>query len=43
MIATRLGVQRITGITIFDTKEKKAYDPLPDLEVCKNISIISLS
>ncbi|XP_039139075.1 trafficking protein particle complex subunit 13 [Dioscorea cayenensis subsp. rotundata] len=33
MIATRLGVQRITGITIFDTKEKKAYDPLPDLEI----------
>ncbi|KAH7664388.1 Trafficking protein particle complex subunit 13 protein [Dioscorea alata] len=33
MIATRLGVQRISGITIFDTKEKKAYDPLPDLEI----------
>uniref|UniRef100_A0A2N9J1W4 Trafficking protein particle complex subunit 13 n=1 Tax=Fagus sylvatica TaxID=28930 RepID=A0A2N9J1W4_FAGSY len=33
LIATKLGVQRITGITVFDTREKKSYDPLPDLEV----------
>ncbi|GMY37324.1 trafficking protein particle complex subunit 13 [Fagus crenata] len=33
LIATKLGVQRITGITVFDTREKKSYDPLPDLEI----------
>ncbi|XP_041026047.1 trafficking protein particle complex subunit 13 [Juglans microcarpa x Juglans regia] len=33
LIATKLGVQRITGITVFDTREKRSYDPLPDLEI----------
>ncbi|GLT30348.1 hypothetical protein SLA2020_051520, partial [Shorea laevis] len=33
LIATKLGVQRITGITVFDTREKRNYDPLPDLEI----------
>lgn len=33
LIATKLGVQRITGISLYDKREKKAYDPLPDLEV----------
>ena len=33
LIATKLGIQRITGITVFDTREKKSYNPLPDLEV----------
>ncbi|KAK3005377.1 hypothetical protein RJ639_016781 [Escallonia herrerae] len=33
-IAMKLGVQKISGITVFDTKEKKIHDPLPDLEVC---------
>jgi len=33
MIAIRLGVQKISGITIYDTREKKLYDPLPDIEV----------
>ncbi|GLU23030.1 hypothetical protein SLE2022_390640 [Rubroshorea leprosula] len=33
LIATKLGVQRITGITVFETKEKRTYDPLPDLEI----------
>ncbi|KAL0535070.1 hypothetical protein IC582_029384 [Cucumis melo] len=34
LIATKPGVQRIAGIKVFDTKEKKAYDhPLPDLEI----------
>ncbi|XP_010241984.1 PREDICTED: trafficking protein particle complex subunit 13-like isoform X2 [Nelumbo nucifera] len=32
LIATRLGVQKITGITVFDVRDKKTYDPLPDLE-----------
>ncbi|KAH9748626.1 trafficking protein particle complex subunit 13 [Citrus sinensis] len=39
LIATKLGVQRITGITVFDKLEKITYDSLPDLEVgdlCKN-------
>ncbi|XP_043689514.1 probable trafficking protein particle complex subunit 13 homolog isoform X2 [Telopea speciosissima] len=33
LIATRLGVQKITGITVFDTREKKTYNPLLDLEI----------
>jgi hypothetical protein len=33
LIATKLGVQKITGITVFDKSEKKTYAPLPDLEV----------
>lgn len=33
LIATRLGVQKITGITVFDTKEKTTYDSLLDLEI----------
>ncbi|KAG7019625.1 Trafficking protein particle complex subunit 13, partial [Cucurbita argyrosperma subsp. argyrosperma] len=34
LIATKPGVQRIAGIKVFDTREKKSYDhPLPDLEV----------
>ncbi|KAF5176509.1 Trafficking protein particle complex subunit [Thalictrum thalictroides] len=36
LIATRLGVQKITGITVFDVMEKKTYDPLPDLEIFVN-------
>ncbi|XP_071722133.1 uncharacterized protein [Rutidosis leptorrhynchoides] len=33
LIATKLGVQKITGLTFFDTKEKKTYNPLLDLEM----------
>ncbi|KAF7803478.1 trafficking protein particle complex subunit 13 [Senna tora] len=33
LIATKPGIQRITGITVFDTREKKSYEPLPDLEI----------
>ncbi|WJX52160.1 hypothetical protein P8452_38300 [Trifolium repens] len=33
LIATKPGIQRITGITVFDTREMKSYDPLPDLEI----------
>ncbi|KAG5516884.1 hypothetical protein RHGRI_037572 [Rhododendron griersonianum] len=33
LIATRLGVQKITGITVFDTTEKRTYDSLSDLEI----------
>ncbi|XWS12672.1 hypothetical protein CRYUN_Cryun37aG0110400 [Craigia yunnanensis] len=33
LIATKLGVQRISGITVSDTREKKTFDPLPDVEV----------
>lgn len=33
LVATKPGIQRITGITVFDTKEMKSYEPLPDLEV----------
>ncbi|XP_068640399.1 uncharacterized protein [Aristolochia californica] len=33
LIATRLGVQKISGITVCDSKEKKIYDTLADLEI----------
>ncbi|KAC9975346.1 hypothetical protein E3N88_45009 [Mikania micrantha] len=33
LMSAKLGVQKITGITVFDTMEKKTYDPLPDLDV----------
>lgn len=33
LIATKLGVQKITGITVFDPKEKKIYGTLPELEI----------
>ncbi|XWS18369.1 hypothetical protein CRYUN_Cryun32bG0037600 [Craigia yunnanensis] len=33
LIATKLGVQRISGITVSDTREKKTIVPLPDLEI----------
>lgn len=33
LIATRLGVQKISGITVFDAHQKKLYDPLPEMEV----------
>lgn len=33
LIATKLGVQKITGIIVFDTSEKKTYDPMLNLEV----------
>ena len=37
LIATKPGIQRISGITVFDSKEMKSYEPLPDLEVsCTN-------
>ncbi|XP_065878980.1 uncharacterized protein [Euphorbia lathyris] len=38
LIATKLGVQRITGITVFDKTEKKTFDPLPDLEVFVDVN-----
>ncbi|KAI3439952.1 uncharacterized protein J3R85_004081 [Psidium guajava] len=33
LIATKLGVQRIKGITVFDLTEAKSYDLLPDWEI----------
>ncbi|XVF25830.1 hypothetical protein REPUB_Repub13aG0247500 [Reevesia pubescens] len=33
LIATKLGVQRISGITVSDTRENKTFDPLPDVEI----------
>lgn len=33
LIATRVGIQKITGITVFDTKEKITYDSIVDLEI----------
>ncbi|KAG9140387.1 hypothetical protein Leryth_019608 [Lithospermum erythrorhizon] len=33
LIATKQGVQKITGITLFDTREKKTYDSLLEIEI----------
>ncbi|KAG4178161.1 hypothetical protein ERO13_A10G024350v2 [Gossypium hirsutum] len=33
VVATKLGVQRISGLIVFDTKEKKTFEPLADVEV----------
>ncbi|GJU49834.1 trafficking protein particle complex subunit 13-like protein isoform X1 [Tanacetum coccineum] len=33
LIAMELGMQKITGITVYNMTEKKNYDPLPDIEV----------
>ncbi|XP_011625579.1 probable trafficking protein particle complex subunit 13 homolog [Amborella trichopoda] len=33
LIATRLGVQKISGITVLDAREKKIYDSLPTSEI----------
>uniref|UniRef100_F6HWU2 Trafficking protein particle complex subunit 13 C-terminal domain-containing protein n=1 Tax=Vitis vinifera TaxID=29760 RepID=F6HWU2_VITVI len=38
LIATKLGVQKITGITVFDIREKRTYEPLPDLESIGHMS-----
>ncbi|XP_050214525.1 uncharacterized protein LOC126665692 [Mercurialis annua] len=37
LIATKLGVQKITGITVFEKTEKKTYEPLPDIEIFVDI------
>ncbi|KAK9057996.1 hypothetical protein SSX86_022836 [Deinandra increscens subsp. villosa] len=33
LIPMEAGMQKISGITVFNTTEKKSYDPLPDIEV----------
>ncbi|KAK1290376.1 hypothetical protein QJS10_CPB18g01475 [Acorus calamus] len=33
MVATKLGVQKISGITVFDVQEKNICDSLPDVEI----------
>lgn len=38
MVATQLGVQKISGITMYAVQEKKYYEPLPDIEVNDSIS-----
>ncbi|PON36791.1 Trafficking protein particle complex subunit [Parasponia andersonii] len=43
LIATKLGVQKITGITLFDAIEKKSYEPLPDLETDGNLFAFQLN
>lgn len=37
LIATKPGIQKITGITVFDTRGMKSYEPLPDLEIFVDI------
>ncbi|CAN1280728.1 Mediator of RNA polymerase II transcription subunit 16 [Linum perenne] len=43
LIATKLGVQRITGITVLNKADKTVYDPLPDFEASFDISTTSPS
>ncbi|KAG8391789.1 hypothetical protein BUALT_Bualt01G0223500 [Buddleja alternifolia] len=43
LIAIKLGIQKISGITVFDTIEKKTYDSLLELKVCFLFSLPSLS
>ncbi|KAI3829296.1 hypothetical protein L1987_03416 [Smallanthus sonchifolius] len=33
LIPMEAGMQKISGITLFNTTEKKIYDPLPDIEI----------
>ncbi|KQJ97303.1 trafficking protein particle complex subunit 13 [Brachypodium distachyon] len=33
MVATQLGVQKISGITMYAVQERKYYEPLPDIEI----------
>ncbi|KAG4124206.1 hypothetical protein ERO13_D10G024900v2 [Gossypium hirsutum] len=33
LVATKLGVQRISGLIVFDTIEKKTFEPLADVEI----------
>ncbi|KAM3408838.1 hypothetical protein ACQJBY_001718 [Aegilops geniculata] len=33
MVATQLGVQKISGITLYAVQERKHYEPLPDIEI----------
>ncbi|KAK4759751.1 hypothetical protein SAY87_022882 [Trapa incisa] len=33
LVATKLGVQKITGIRVYECNEGKTYNPLPDMEV----------
>ncbi|XP_076910592.1 uncharacterized protein LOC143568288 isoform X2 [Bidens hawaiensis] len=33
LIPMEAGMQKISGITVFNTTEKKTYDPLPDIEI----------
>ncbi|GJN19777.1 hypothetical protein PR202_gb07086 [Eleusine coracana subsp. coracana] len=33
LVATQLGVQKISGITMYAVQEKKYYEPLPDIEI----------
>ncbi|XP_057843106.1 uncharacterized protein LOC131052440 isoform X2 [Cryptomeria japonica] len=36
LVATSLGVQKISGIAVYDSREKKPYDSLPPIEVFVN-------
>ncbi|KAF5820751.1 putative trafficking protein particle complex subunit 13 [Helianthus annuus] len=33
LIPMEAGMQKISGITVFNTTERKSYDPLPDIEI----------
>ena len=39
LIASKLGVQKIGGITALDTREKKTYELVPEMEVSVLLTI----
>lgn len=42
LIASKLGVQKIGGITAWDTREKKTYELVPEMEVSVLLTIFFL-
>ncbi|KAL9662032.1 hypothetical protein QQ045_026860 [Rhodiola kirilowii] len=40
LVATKLGVQKITGITVFDSSQKKTYSSFPDQEVSSTSKLL---
>jgi len=43
MVATQLGVQKISGITMYAVQEKKYYEPLPDIEVQNHVYSVNIN
>ncbi|KAD3337886.1 hypothetical protein E3N88_33407 [Mikania micrantha] len=41
LIPLEAGMQKISGITVFNTTEKKSYDPVPDIESLITVIVMS--
>lgn len=42
LICAKHGVQKISGITVFDTIEKKTHEPMADVEVSLIVNVLSI-